>query len=178
MRIAQPNRSDGLASAANKRRSRLSTIPGQTPNSTVHRENAEGEEERGSRRPESSEGGGQLQSSGGASSEPAARDVLDGEEQNDRSDQGVSASRDRVSAAISVIVLSSDEEDDSDDQEEPEMSGQDLNLHFEDEYKHMSQVADDESSELDEARGDEALNKELNGNLFFEEEYRRLVGVN
>ena len=99
-----------------------------------------------------------------------------------RNDQDVSAatSRDRVSSAIRSIVLSSEEEDDP-VQEEPEMNvvgGQDLNLFYEDEYRLMNEDGDYESNEPDEARGDDTFNEELNGNLFFEEEYRRLSGVN
>ena len=159
----------------------LSTLPDQTRNSTVCLEDAEYEEERGSRPTESWESGDQLQASEGASSEPAARGVPDGEKQNGRSDPDVSvaALEDRVPAATPMIVPGSDEVDDSDEQEEPEMSvvGS-LNLQFEDEYKLMNQEGEDESSVPDEAIGDDTLNEDLNGNLFFEEEYRRLSSVN
>ena len=156
----------------------LSTCPGQTPNSTVFLEDAECEEERRSRSTESWESAGQLQSSEGASSGPAARDVLDGEEQNGRRDQEVSAAvlEDRVPADIPMIVLSSDKENDPEEQQD-----QNQGLYFEDEYRLMNQDADDaedESSEPDEAGGDEALDEELNGNLFFEEVYKRLSGAN
>ena len=118
--------------------------------------------------PESSRNGDQLQAIEGASTGPVVR-----------SDQDVSASRDRVSAAIPVIVLSSDEEDDPDEPQEPEMiviGGQNQGLFFEDEYRLMNEDGHHESS--DGATSDEALDEELNGNLFFEEVYKRLSDAN
>ena len=101
--------------------------------------------------------------------------MLDGEEQNGRSEQEVSAAvlGDRVPADIPMIVLSSDEEDDPDEQQD-----QNQGLYFEDEYRFMNQDGDYESSEPVDARGDDALDEELNSNLFFEDEYRRLNGAN
>ena len=57
------------------------------------------------------------------------------------------------------------------------VGGQDLNLFYEDEYRLMNEVGLDESSESDEAKGSDALN-ELNGNLFYEAEYKRLSSLN